>query len=952
MLPLWIIDLTQPSQRRDIFAGLIRGMSHVGVHAGAAPAENDNIAIQRDYDGIVSAGDGHRTVVSDFVEINPEERAEERRAERRSNISGNYWLYSQMPFMPPESDDPVDGARAVYAFQERIVREGGRFIRMLRQSDAEPFRTVSVVIIGDITEQSSRALFASLALLLQKEKGRILPHHVHQGMEITGMLFIPCDVNSHDVGSRKAYKRLLHEIEISRDNPVTRGYDRMILYQDVQNRTQCSYPLLDSKKTAEYLFQCIVHIYYACNAVHPLISGTASADSFYMSMGATSVFFDMALEDERDRRKIASDILETFRSVRKGEKKIDQSQKLSAGEFLDIKGMLKSINDLEPIDIESIKLPDPDPDPLKDMASPTLKKRYYHKYLRYLPVNFMREVYSRIDDSTRVALQGMAAARRRATANTCKTLRANLRRLIREVTPDSGALIHIEEELAALQQNISVQRGSVRRQLEVQFWDYISDNFIPSKARQSFDDYHSAYVADIDNSSGESGGACTTLKEETLKDLAAHLGRQSTGMAIAARCIVGGIIFALGIVPVLSWLSSDGIVDLGRVRRFAAYWYVAMFFVPSLAEIVRIWWRRRRTNSLLSRLKAYFVHDAYARVASRIENETQHFYDSVSGLCGRYLDRIKRIRQRSACIDPNPGEYRRELPSTAFSLDLIGAIPQGLIPPDWVEYSRIRVAGNPVAVRNLAENNYFTLINGFSDQFMTLFDDIGDEDERLMRRQGEGELPADRFLSAEELESMENDRWSSAFSRFSSALLDAVGKEMLPRECPTVGDNIRRYFRETRSADFLRRAVDYAAANGEITSSADAEFSDVKAGRMLTDIFDSLLPHSNSAFQTDGYDSLLRRYLFITRWRSYDAFSLNRIFPREDFDDEIRRRRVVSDTDIDKDAQRFPLSSVVIAALFPDDEAVAGWFRLFSPEDYGEAQRLRLEYRNILNTND
>ena len=75
MLPLWIIDLTQPSQRRDVFAGLIRGMSHVEVHADAAPAENDNIAFRRDYKGVVSAGDGHRAVVGDSVETNPEEMA-------------------------------------------------------------------------------------------------------------------------------------------------------------------------------------------------------------------------------------------------------------------------------------------------------------------------------------------------------------------------------------------------------------------------------------------------------------------------------------------------------------------------------------------------------------------------------------------------------------------------------------------------------------------------------------------------------------------------------------------------------------------------------------------------------------------------------------------------------------------------------------------------------------
>ena len=59
--------------------------------------------------------------------------------------------------------------------------------------------------------------------------------------------------------------------------------------------------------------QCLVHLYLACDIHHPLLSGTGSEDTFYFSMGATSIFFDMTIEDENDADKVASEIIDKFK---------------------------------------------------------------------------------------------------------------------------------------------------------------------------------------------------------------------------------------------------------------------------------------------------------------------------------------------------------------------------------------------------------------------------------------------------------------------------------------------------------------------------------------------------------------------------------------------------------------------------------------------------------------
>ena len=110
----------------------------------------------------------------------------------------------------------------------------------------------------------------------------------------------------------------LKEIDVQHTNSSVRGYDHMMLYQNVQNRAECNYPMLDEKGLAEYLLQCLIHLFYACDTIHPLLSGTSSADNFYFSMGASSAFFDMAVEDDVDCFNIVSNIVNKFKE--KGDK--------------------------------------------------------------------------------------------------------------------------------------------------------------------------------------------------------------------------------------------------------------------------------------------------------------------------------------------------------------------------------------------------------------------------------------------------------------------------------------------------------------------------------------------------------------------------------------------------------------------------------------------------------
>ena len=346
MLPLWIIDITDDksiNRRGEIerLVGLIANTKILDIDANAdnETNENEEKSIQTSPDSLVpsqgvssaqsnsdNSDIGETSDEDEELDIEDIHALDRKRIRKELKITGNYWYYTHIGNPFKEADEAKtdkekteEYAKLLYEFQEKLIKTGKGVIEGLRQSSVKPYEVINIVVLGDIREQFSRMIFPSLATILQKEKGRILPHHIHQGMEMVGMLYIPCDINTYDVAEREKTLQTLKEIELQHKLTSIRGYDHMFLFQDVQNRTETTYPKLSEKQQAEYIIQCLINLYFACDRNHPLFRGTASADNFYMTIGATSIHFDMTAEDERDNFEVAKAILDTFKDEGEGE---------------------------------------------------------------------------------------------------------------------------------------------------------------------------------------------------------------------------------------------------------------------------------------------------------------------------------------------------------------------------------------------------------------------------------------------------------------------------------------------------------------------------------------------------------------------------------------------------------------------------------------------------------
>ena len=383
-------------------------------------------------------------------------------------------------------------------------------------------------------------------------------------------------------------------------------------------------------------------------------------------------------------------------------------------------------------------------------------------------------------------------------------------------------------------------------------------------------------------------------------------------------------------------------------------------------------WKRAK---LIRILKAYYTHDAYARISNRIDSEANEFYNNMIALCGEYTDRCKRIRREIHVQTPRP-DLPLMFPKTMFNQPLSGGQFNGqeIIPKSEIEGSRIRVTYIPRYVNKLTKSNYFLLINRFKEELSILFDDVSLVDYHA--RRFNAETGGYDFVSRDELVKEKELNWADAKEEFYQKLLEGIKSEMIPREFPTIGEKLNQYKKKlTNPTAILESMIAYAATNGEITSEADMEYADVKVNQGIDDLLSSYLPF-NTRSQVSKYDELYKKYIFITRWRSFEHFSYNRILPKEDFDQSIREERYFQDEqkakkekekknkkafgEIKEDIsqpenKKTPYilhpSSLILWAVCPDDNS-SEWLRLFEADHFFDAYNNRNIYRAKLNKND
>jgi len=886
----------------------------------------------------------------------------------------------------------TDIARTLYKdFQEKVVEQGQKFIDLLRRTSGHAYSVINICVIGDSTEKFSRLVFPSVAIMLQKEKGRILPHHVHQGVSILGAFYIPSNVNAREVNERNEIRKTLEEIDVQHNISTVRGYDRMLYYQNVQNRAENVYPLLNRAAEAEYLLQCLEHLYYACSEVHPLMNGVTD-DCFYFSMGATSVYFDSLLQNKRDKHRVAKELLENFLkdgdlekpdtgapwfngqlylvalNADSAEDAAEQGARAGYLPSLDLRAALKPESIIEvfrdvSISINSVDEPTIRLDPIVEFRNKDLKRTYFLQDLKYYPAEMHYLINEYVDEASKEKFEASSKIRKSKTEDFAMKLSLGIKTLLKTCNVHTGGLKRVETNVDDLKTNIGKIRERVDKLLERELWqDAIINNEdnVPKKLRDFFIDYHQAYCNDLKAKSEKERCLCKSKKDIAMKLLKRNLGTETPLLSRLAKNFLQSLVTTIAMVPLLKMLSPD-VFDLGDIYSHAAFWATGIFMIPVLIQIITLlcyYWNRR---NIKRRLKAYYLHDAYARFVNRAYTEIQKYYDDCTELCDKYLKRCERIRKEVRIPDWKQDDL--ELPETRFNQPLAGGNFGGklIMGEDEVEPAVIRLpTKSQCRVPDLNRSDYFGLINGYNDGIDILMRGIRLAEEQTHHYDEEKQQEV--FESKDYQAKKEEKEWKESKDEFLVKLLDSIEHDLLPRNFPTVGDKVLGYKEKynndskKQSANVLVPFAEYAATNGEFTTSADQEFVDLKTNDHRVEELLSSSLNVIPKVREDKDRDLYQRFMFLTRWRVFDYVRLNRVLPLEDFDEESRKELVC---DIAANKQKckqeacYPSSLLLLAMSRAGVSRDTNWLRLFPDRLPSGTVKADMDaYLNILNVDD
>ena len=222
--------------------------------------------------------------------------------------------------------------------------------------------------------------------------------------------------------------------------------------------------------------------------------------------------------------------------------------------------------------------------------------------------------------------------------------------------------------------------------------------------------------------------------------------------------------------------------------------------------------------------------------------------------------------------------------------------------------------------------------------------------------------------------------------QFNTDILKCIKENMVPRAYPTIGDKLLQHSKKFEDKSILEYMIAYAATNGEFSTQKDTEYADVKMNRSIDDLVKPYLPIYTTSLQCAEFDEIYKRYIFVTRWKTYDKIVLNRLFPKEDFDAEVRIERVydaelqaredeklrnenkmenkaenkIENDNRPQEVAEVPhelycstedLSSIILWSVCPDANSNE-WINLFEIESFNDAYKARNIFREIMNTND
>ena len=199
----------------------------------------------------------------------------------------SYWFYTELDVAP------VTDEVSCSLLLNSLIMQGRECFNHF-QKKGFVVHNLQICVIGTITEPLTRTSFHLIASLLKEFMPSMQSGYVHRGVEITGLLFIPHNINQASNSERAECALFMEEMNTLTGNQMADTYNRVVVCQDIQRPDigERFYGGLNDRQQAEYVFQVLLHLYY-CSDTQPKVFDSPEVQKpGYYSLLVASVYYD------------------------------------------------------------------------------------------------------------------------------------------------------------------------------------------------------------------------------------------------------------------------------------------------------------------------------------------------------------------------------------------------------------------------------------------------------------------------------------------------------------------------------------------------------------------------------------------------------------------------------------------------------------------------------------
>ncbi|MDR2913813.1 MAG: hypothetical protein LBV74_03110 [Tannerella sp.] len=624
----------------------------------------------------------------------------------------SYWFYTEL-----EAGLMTDESSCRLLLNELIMQ--GRACYNHFQEEGYVINNLQICIVGAITEPVTRTSFHLIPSLLREFLPSIQSKYVYRGVEITGLLFIPHNMNQAPAAERAECALFAEELNTLVVNLSVDTYNRIVVCQDIQRPDvgERFYGTLDKQRQTGFIFQLLLQLYF-CDEQQPKIFDAQELNkSGFYSLGAASIYYDSREHKERKASGLLKKLAEMMKdpaNVSAGDTEHMVSAKfpaasVSAETVLDrLKENCQGLN----VDLKTLEAL-PDPHPVTNFYKAKLYISYYLDYLKFMPARALEftRLYAHMLTKKIFGQIGQNMLRLKECS---ETILNQYNRIFTELDCAYPTFPQLKNALEELKVRFRREKERAERLMA-------REEHTVFEVPGYLSVYYNQYKSDETDVS----------EKEIVGKMKDELKWEPTIMSVLNRSLLLGTVMVFVLMPLLRHISPF-IINLGDVDKYAYIWITFIFLAPFLFQFGRLRRHFLRIRNYKRMLLAKSLVKVQQKSSEMLYRQALEFYTAMIKACDEAIGQYELIEQKLHVEEKRT--YRPEVPGTYFNQSLTDGSFNGkkiLLKPDVIG-DDIRIEGSYVKLSGIRKEDYFRILKEmFKRPEACLFKVAGDSVEMI-----------------------------------------------------------------------------------------------------------------------------------------------------------------------------------------------------------------------------